>query len=200
MNSGNVQHPTADPKFETRNPKQIQTPNDSRFKTPRAQWFRSLAHSEFGFVSDFGFRISGFRLDVGCWMLLLLALTSASCVSKSTAQNRERAAYTRGQQEALARMQQAQTQGQGPCVTVNGDVRNHAVPWTQGMTLAKAIAAADYYGAADPTEILIVHNGIARRYQVRQLLSGVDIPLQPGDIVQLMQQPTAPALQAPPAR
>ena len=53
----------------------------------------------------------------------------------------------------------AQTQGQGPCVTVNGEVRNHVVPWTEGMTLAKAVVAADYLGAADPGQIIIVHNG-----------------------------------------
>ena len=90
------------------------------------------------------------------------------------------------------RMQQAQTQGQGPCVTVNGEVRNHVVPWTEGMTLAKALLAADYYGAADPGQILIVHNGVATRVEPSQLLSGADIPLQPGDIVQLMPQSAAP--------
>jgi hypothetical protein len=89
-------------------------------------------------------------------------------------------------------MQQAQTQGQGPSVTVNGEVRNHVVPWAEGMTLAKALVAADYLGTADPGQILIVHSGVATRVEPRQLLSGVDIPLQPGDIVQLMPQATAP--------
>ena len=50
----------------------------------------------------------------------------------------------------MARMQQMQTQGQGPCVTVNGEVRNHVVPWTEGMTLAKALVAADYYRRRRP--------------------------------------------------
>ena len=139
-------------------------------------------------------------LDVGCWMLLLLAVAFAGCVSKSTAQQRERAAYIRGQQESMVRLQQMQTQGQGPCVTVNGEVRNRVVPWTEGMTLAKAIIAADYYGAADPGQIIVVHNGIARRIEPQQLISGVDIPLQPGDIVQLMQQSPAATPQAPPIR
>ncbi len=83
------------------------------------------------------------------------------------------------------RMQQAQTQGQGPCVTVNGEVRNHVVPWTEGMTLAKALLAADYYGATDPGQILVVHGGRATRVELKQLLAGSDVPLQPGDIVQL---------------
>jgi hypothetical protein len=123
---------------------------------------------------------------------LLLAATFGGCVSKSKANAQARAAYIAGQQQALMRMQQAQTQSQGPCVTVNGEVRNHVVPWAEGMTLAKALVAADYVGAADPGQILIVHNGIATRVEPRQLLSGVDIPLQPGDIVQLMPQAVAP--------
>lgn len=123
---------------------------------------------------------------------LLVAVTLGGCVSKSKADARARAAYLAGQQEAAARIQQAQTQGQGPCVTVNGAVRNRVVPWTEGLTLAKALVAADYYGAADPGQILIVHNGIATRIEPARLLSGVDIPLQPGDIVQLMLQPAAP--------
>ena len=91
----------------------------------------------------------------------------------------------------MMKMQQAQTAGQGPCVTVNGEVRNHVVPWTEGLTLARAVIAADYIGTADPGQILIVHNGIATRLDPKQLLSGVDIPLQPGDMVQLLSQSPA---------
>lgn len=122
----------------------------------------------------------------------LLAVLLGGCVSKSKADARAHAAFMAGQQQALARMQQVQ--GQGPCVTVNGEVRNRVVPWTEGMTLAKALVAADYYGAKDPGQIIIVHNGIANRVEPSQLLSGVDIPLQAGDIVQLMPQ-TAPPTQ-----
>lgn len=122
----------------------------------------------------------------------LVAVTFGGCVSRSKADAKARAAYLAGQQEAAMRIQQAQTQGQGPCVTVNGEVRNRVVPWTEGLTLAKALVVADYYGASDPGQILIVHNGIATRIEPARLLSGVDIPLQPGDIVQLMPQPAAP--------
>jgi hypothetical protein len=133
-------------------------------------------------------------------MFLLLAVAFAGCVSKSKADAQARKAYIAGQQETMVRMQQAQAEGQGPCVTVNGEVRNRVVPWTQGMTLAKAIMAADYYGAADPGQIIVVHNGIARRIELQQLMSGVDVPLQPGDIVQLMQQSPAATPQAPPTK
>ena len=123
---------------------------------------------------------------------LFLAVALAGCITKSKANAQARAAYLAGQQQAMTRMQQTQTQGQGPCVTVNGEVRNRVVPWTAGLTLAKAVLAADYYGAADPGQIIIVHNGMASRVDPKQLLSGVDIPLQPGDVVQLMPQPAVP--------
>jgi hypothetical protein len=123
---------------------------------------------------------------------MLLVSAVAGCVSKSKADAKARAAYVAGQQQALMRLQQAQTQGQGPCVTVNGEVRNHVVPYTEGMTLAQALVAADYLGTADPGQIIIVHNGRATRVEPRKLLSGVDIPLQPGDIVQLMPQSSVP--------
>ncbi len=124
--------------------------------------------------------------------VLLVAFAFAGCVTKSAAKAQARQAYIAGQQEALMRMQQAQTQGQGPCVTVNGEVRNHVVPWTEGMTLAKALLAADYYGATDPGQILVVHGGRATRVELKQLLAGSDVPLQPGDIVQLMPPAAAP--------
>jgi hypothetical protein len=127
----------------------------------------------------------------------LLAAAFVGCVSKSKADAQARKAYIAGQQETMVRMQQMQTQGQGPCVTVNGEVRNHVVPWAEGMTLAKALVAADYIGSADPAQIIILRNGVGKRVEPRQLLSGVDIPLQPGDVVHLLPQSPASNPQAP---
>ena len=113
-------------------------------------------------------------------------------MSKSKADKQARNAFMAGQQQAMMQTQMAQTQGQGPCVTINGEVRNRVVPWTEGLTLSKAIIAADYYGKENPGQIIIVHNGIANRFDTQQLLSGTDIPLQPGDIVQLIPQAAPP--------
>jgi hypothetical protein len=123
---------------------------------------------------------------------LLLTVALGGCVSKSKADARARAAFMAGQQQAMVRMQQAQTQGQGPCVTINGDVRNRIVLWTEGLTLSKAVLAADYYGAKDPGQIIVVHNGVANRVDPKQLLTGTDIPLQPGDVVQLVPRASTP--------
>jgi hypothetical protein len=131
---------------------------------------------------------------------MLVVVASAGCVSKKKSNAQARKAYIAGQQATMARMQQIQTQGQGPCVTVNGDVRNHVVPWTEDMTLAKALVAAEYLSAADPAQVIILRNGIGKRVEPRKLLSGEDIPLQPGDVVHLVQQSPAPTPQGLPIR
>jgi len=59
------------------------------------------------------------------------------------------------------------------------------VPWTDELTLAKALHAAEYFGDKDPTEILIVRSGKAIRYDPKKLLEGEDMPLEPQDLIQL---------------
>ena len=117
--------------------------------------------------------------------LLFLAFSQAGCVTKSKAQAQARDAFAAGQQQALAmsRVQQAQ----GPTITVIGQVRNGVIPWTPDLTVAKAIVTADYYGTSDPHKIFLVHNGKATSIDSKQLLSGEDLPVQPGDVVQIMQ-------------
>jgi hypothetical protein len=128
---------------------------------------------------------------------LLLGVAGGGCVSKSKAEARARAAYAAGQREAMAKMQlaqaQTQAQGQGPSVTILGEVRNGVVPWTEGLTLRQALVAADYCGATDPVQIIVVHNGIGRQYDPKHLFNGPEVPMYPGDIVQLMTLPAAPA-------
>jgi hypothetical protein len=107
----------------------------------------------------------------------------AGCTSNSRAKADARTAYLAGQQESMMRMQQSQNQG--PVVTVQGQVRNNVVPWTEDLTVAKAIVAADYFGRTDPREIILVRQRFAKRIDPRTLLSGTDVPLQPGDILEL---------------
>jgi hypothetical protein len=120
-----------------------------------------------------------------CGLLLLsVALVFSGCVSKAKAKAQAHAAFVAGQQDAIRRMSLTQN----PTVTINGEVRNAAVPWIEGLTLAKAIVAAEYYGKSDPTDIIIVRAGVATRVDMRKLLAGEDLPLSPGDIVELRRQ------------
>ena len=120
----------------------------------------------------------------GCALCLLFLL---GCVSKAKAKRDAHAAFMAGQQDAMRR---AQLQAaQGPSITVNGPVRNPVLPWSEDLTVAKALVEAEYTLPGDPAEILLVRSGRAFRLELQQLFSGRDVPLEPGDIIQLHAQP-----------
>jgi len=113
--------------------------------------------------------------------ILLLGLgLFCGCVSKSKAQARAQAAYLAGQNAAL---RQQQAQAQPPGVTVVGPVQNHDVPWVEGLTLAQAVATANYLGQHDPKGITITRQGESAIVAPKMLLTGRDVPLEPGDII-----------------
>ena len=114
----------------------------------------------------------------------LLVLFSTGCVSKTKAKAEARAAFMAGQQQAMmARMPQPT----GNIVTIVGPVKTPQVPWTQNLTLAKAIVTAGYESASDPKQIMIVRNGQAVPVDPYTLLEGEDVPLLPGDMVVFQQ-------------
>ena len=113
-----------------------------------------------------------------CGVTLLPAF--AGCVSKAEADQRVRAAYLAGQQQAIA-----QLQIRGAIVTVSGEVRNNIVPWTPGLTLAQALLTAEYLGPSDPAEIIIRRGEELIRVDPKGLLGGEDVPLQARDIIEL---------------
>jgi len=121
----------------------------------------------------------------------LFLLIPVGCVSKAKARHDAQAAFIAGQQEALRRSQLQQAQG--PSITVNGPVKNPILPWREDLTLAKAIVEAEYTSPGDPAEILLVRAGRAFRLELQQLFSGHDVPLQPGDIIQLHGAPLGAA-------
>ncbi len=83
-------------------------------------------------------------------------------------------------------VQGAPQQPQEPSVLVQGDVKNHIIPLTEEMTLAQAIAAAEYKSVFDPRQILLIRQGQVTRIDPKQLLRGRQNPvLQPGDLIQL---------------
>ena len=113
---------------------------------------------------------------------LSLVLVVSGCTTKSNANAQARAAFLMGQQQALAQQQQ------GPVVTVVGQVKNRTVPWTEDLTLTKALIAAEYQGFSDPRAITIIRNGQQYQVNVKQLLKGrEDPPLEPGDTIEVRQ-------------
>ena len=74
---------------------------------------------------------------------------------------------------------------QGPSVFLRGEFKTGTVPWTEGLTLAQALAAAEYTGWLTPREIVITRQGQPTSVDPNQLLRGFDNPmLEAGDIVE----------------
>jgi hypothetical protein len=75
-------------------------------------------------------------------------------------------------------------QEQKPMVWIRGDVKNPAIPWTEELTLARAIIAAEYKGLRDPHRIYITRQGETYHVNPRNLLRGREDPsLEPGDLI-----------------
>lgn len=122
-------------------------------------------------------------------VLLTVGVLAGGCVTQEKAKADARAAYFAGQATALnqLRLQQA-----GPAatevsvVTILGSVKNRTVPWTEELSLVRALVAAEYIGAAELFAITITRAGKVMSVSPRQLLAGsVDPALEPGDVVTL---------------
>jgi hypothetical protein len=116
-------------------------------------------------------------------LTLLLALVATGCVSKSKADAQARQAYLAGQQAAYQSIGGAVTE-----VVVLGNVQKHEVPWVEGLTLAQALATANYLGSQDPQAIILRRNSVETQIDPKQLLNGQDVPLQPGDVISVVGQ------------
>jgi len=118
-------------------------------------------------------------------LILILAGLTAGCTTKSQARAEAQAAaqraYLAGQNDAL----QKQLALQQNFVTVLGPVQNSTVPWVAGMTLAQAIATANYLSADEPTQIILTRQGEDATIDPQVLLNGVPIPLEAGDVITL---------------
>lgn len=110
-------------------------------------------------------------------LLLPLLVAASGCVTKSQARARAQAAYFAGQQ---------QSQQQGPSVSVRGEFKLPTVPWREGLTLAEALAAAEYTGWMTPREIIVTRQGQPTSIDPNQMLRGFDNPtLEAGDMVEV---------------
>jgi hypothetical protein len=119
------------------------------------------------------------------WLvLLLLSLIATGCVSKSKEKLREQNAFLAGQNAAL--MQRlADQDAQTPGVNVIGPVQHAHVPWVVGLTLAQAIATAEFVGQDQPKQIIITRKGQSATLDAASLLNGKNVPLEVGDTIEL---------------
>ncbi len=119
--------------------------------------------------SDFGVRI--------CLLALLLA---AGCVSQEKSQEEVRRAYEAGLQQGRKEAEIRLTH-----VRVRGPVQRADVPWREGLTLAQAIVDAVYTSPRDPVAISITRGNRIIPVDLNELLRGIDIPVELGDIIDI---------------
>jgi hypothetical protein len=116
------------------------------------------------------------------WALSIAApALLAGCTTRSTAQAKAEQAYLAGQNAALRQQQATQFSG----VTVVGPVQTPQVPWVAGLTLAQAVATANYLDSHEPKTIIITRQGETAQLDAKVLLNGVAVPLEPGDVIEL---------------
>ena len=121
----------------------------------------------------------GFEMK-SCCFILLFAWCATGCTTRSQSRAAAENAYLKGQNEAL-RQQLAQYNG----ITIIGAVQNPQVPWVAGLTLAQAVATANYIGAQEPRAVVITRQGESAVLDANILTGGVAIPLEMGDVVEL---------------
>lgn len=113
--------------------------------------------------------------------ILILTLLASGCTTKSAARLKAQNAFLAGQNEALKHSAAANFVG----VTVMGAVQNPQVPWVAGLTLAQAVATANYIGQQEPRQVIITRAGESAALEAKVLLNGTDIPLEIGDVIEL---------------
>jgi len=113
--------------------------------------------------------------------ILLLVVVLSGCATKATARREAEKAFVEAQHR-----EQAEQERQHPSVWFRGDVRNQRVPWTEGLTLAQALVAAQYTFNRDPHTITVTRQGEVHPVNARRLLRGQEDPLlEPGDVVEV---------------
>ena len=113
-----------------------------------------------------------------CVAALSVGVVAGGCTTKSRARMESQTAFLAGQNAALRQQQAAG-------VTMVGPVQNPQVPWVVGLTLAQAVATANYIGAQEPKKIILTRQGESAALDAKVLFNGTDIPLEIGDVIEL---------------
>ena len=113
--------------------------------------------------------------------IFLIGLTVCGCTTRSKSRAVAQTAFLAGQNTALQQQLAAQRQG----VTIVGAVQTSQVPWVAGLTLAQAVATANYIGQDAPKHIIITRQGESAALDAKVLLDGTVVPLEVGDVVEL---------------
>lgn len=128
------------------------------------------------------FARTGIRIAAALLVATTLGGWLCGCASRSRTQARvAAAAFAAGQRAAFDEVAEARRVH----IRVLGPVRFPEVQWVEGLTLAEAIVAADYTWPHDPRAIYIVRQRERVFVDPQRLLRGEDLPLEPGDTIEI---------------
>ena len=108
-------------------------------------------------------------------------VAAGGCTTKSRARAEAQKAFQAGQQQA-----EMQAEARRNNVAFLGPVLNPVVPWSEGLTLARAIVAARWSGLQDPHLIVLMRDGERVELNPAEALAAANMPLFPGDTVELV--------------
>lgn len=114
-------------------------------------------------------------------LMVLTVIPLCGCVTRAQANADARAAYLAGQKDAFATIAATQRTS----IKVFGAVQNSEVAWVEGLTLTQAIASAIYTAQSNPKEIILLRRGESATIDPKNLLNGHEVPLEPGDTIEL---------------
>jgi hypothetical protein len=164
--------------FESLVPRRGRFPTGPAHKVALLKFFHKAAKHE---------GVSRMNLDFLKWPAVTIAVSlgvmlNTGCTTKKGAELKAREAYVAGQQQAMS---QGQQQAVGNTIRINGDVKTPVLEWTQGFMLSEALVEAEYQNRRDPLAIVIFRQGQVINVNPRELLRGRDVPLQPGDRIDI---------------
>jgi hypothetical protein len=120
------------------------------------------------------------RLCLGA-MAVATLMAGISCTSNARARVQADAAFRAGQEQAV-RNEEARKRG----ITFTGPVSNSLIPWTEGLTLSQAIAAAGWNTKGDPRLIILTRGAEIVTMTPAQALEAATEPVHPGDHVDML--------------
>lgn len=126
--------------------------------------------------------ITGWPGRTGTFLLaILLVLGVAGCQHRPSAREKQMAAFQAGQQRVITQIMEARRTS----IRMIGNVRYPEINWRDGLTLGQAIVAAEILDRGNPKMLFIYRQSGQIPVEPELLLRGDDVPLEPGDTIQI---------------
>ncbi len=120
------------------------------------------------------------RLTAYGLLALVVAPLATGCVSQESVRQQTKQAYEAGFKQGQLAAELKLTH-----VFMRGPVQQQTIRWREGLTLAQAIVEAVYTSPNEPRAINLTRQGRIMTINPADLLSGIDPPLEAGDLIEL---------------